>query len=108
MDQATKEPGKNTVGSLLKATPPLMHYSDVVRDLALLMDRMGFGGNLRIAQTLALEGVKLSKKTIRRWRKNPRKPSPATPLKKTGPILKAKHPNHIWMIDITEIPGLFG
>ena len=43
IDQAVKEPGKATVGSLLKAVPPLMSYSAVVRDLARTMDQMGFG-----------------------------------------------------------------
>src|SRR5262249_32105808 len=53
IDQAEKEPGNNTVGSLLKASPPLMSYEAVYRNLVLLMDQMGFGGSLRIAQTLA-------------------------------------------------------
>jgi len=103
IDQAVKEPGKATIRSLLKAIPPLMSYSSVVRDLAVTMDQMGFGGNLRIAQTLAREGIKVSKETVRRWRKSPRKPKPTSA--KLGPCIVAKHPNHVWMIDITEIPG---
>ncbi|HEY6332340.1 MAG TPA: DDE-type integrase/transposase/recombinase [Blastocatellia bacterium] len=105
IDQAVKEPGKATIGSLLKAVPPLMSYSAVVRDLALTMNQLGFGGNLRIAQTLAREGIKVSKDTVRRWRKCHHKPKPAST--KPGPGIVAKHPNHVWMIDITEIPGLF-
>jgi transposase InsO family protein len=106
IDQALKEPAKATIGSLLKAVPPLMSYSAVVRDLVLTMDQMGFGGSMRIAQTLAREGVKLSKETVRRWRKCSRKPKPE-PQTKGGSILKASKPNHVWMIDITEIPGFF-
>src|SRR5215469_4461230 len=45
MDQAEKEPGRNTVGSLLKASPPLMSYEALYRNLVLLMDQMGFGGS---------------------------------------------------------------
>ncbi|MGH9823869.1 MAG: hypothetical protein ACREDR_11540, partial [Blastocatellia bacterium] len=56
--EATEEPEKKTVGSLLKAVPPLMSYSDVVRNLAVSMSLMGFGGNLKVAQTLARAGVK--------------------------------------------------
>src|SRR5262249_55980835 len=92
-----------------KAVPPLMRYSDVVRDLVCLMDEMGFGGNLRIAQTLARAGIKLSRETVRRWRKEPRSPRPSIQSKRRlGPVLSAKRPNHIWMLGITEIAGLFG
>jgi putative transposase len=109
VDQAAREPGKHTIGSLLKAVPPLMRYSDVVRDLVVQMEEMGFGGNLRIAQTLARAGVKLSRETVRRWRKQPRPPRSSIQTKRRlGPILAAKHPNHIWILDITEITGLFG
>ena len=86
-----------------------MRYSDVVRDLVVQMEEMGFGGNLRIAQTLARAGVKLSRETVRRWRKQPRPPRSSIQTKRRlGPILAAKHPNHIWILDITEITGLFG
>jgi hypothetical protein len=110
IDQAVREPCKRTIGSLLKAVPPLMGYSDVLQDQVAVMDEMGFGGNLRIAQTLARAGVKLSRETIRRWRNQGRMPGGADARPrptKTGPILKAKYPNHIWMLDITEIAGLF-
>ncbi|MGH9821763.1 MAG: transposase [Blastocatellia bacterium] len=111
--EATGEPEKKTVGSLLKAVPPLMSDSDVVRNLAVSMSLMGFGGNLKVAQTLARAGVKLSKESVRRWRQkqgpaNPRKISSAGPKAADGPVLRAKAPNHVWMIYITHIPGLFG
>ena len=111
--EATGEPNKKSVGSLLKAVPPLMTYSDVVRNLAVSMSQMGFGGNLKVAQTLARAGVKLSKESVRRWRQKPSSPSSretsTTPTaKQGGQILRAKRPNHVWMIDITHIPGLFG
>jgi transposase InsO family protein len=111
IDQAVREPCKRTIGSLLKAVPPLMGYSDLLRDQVGVMVEMGFGGNLLIAQTLARAGVKLSRETIRRWRNQGRMPGGADARPrptKTGPILKAKYPNHIWMLDITEIAGLFG
>ncbi|MGH9763873.1 MAG: hypothetical protein ACREAC_23825, partial [Blastocatellia bacterium] len=46
--EATEEPEKKTVGSLVKAVSPLMSYSDVVRNLAVSMTQMGFGGNLKV------------------------------------------------------------
>ncbi|HKV39794.1 MAG TPA: hypothetical protein VJX67_11325, partial [Blastocatellia bacterium] len=80
MTEATNEPDKETIGSLLKASPPLMGYSQVVRDLVTQMGQFGFGGNLKIAQTLARAGVKLSKETARRWRNNPKSPHPPKDL----------------------------
>jgi hypothetical protein len=71
------------------------------------MEQMGFGGSLRIAETLARQGIKISNETIRCSRKNPRKPNPRE-NNKGGPVLKAKHPSHVWMIDITEIKGFLG
>ena len=106
-DEAVKEPARKTIGSLLKATPPLMKYSDVIRNLVCLMEQMGFSGNKRIAQTLARAGVKLSRETVRRYRKQNRKPEPQPSGKRNERVLKAKSPNHIWMMDITEISGLF-
>jgi transposase InsO family protein len=106
MAEAVKEPTKKTIGTLLKAVPPLMSYSDILRETVQLMDQAGFGGNLRIAQTLAREGVKLSKETVRRWRKSPRtlrSPQPEPPC--APRTLKASYRNHVWMINITEIPG---
>jgi hypothetical protein len=106
-DEAVKEPARKTVGSLLKATPPLMKYSDVIRSLVHLMEQMGFGGNKRIAESLARAGVKLSRETVRSYRKQPRKPEPRPSGKTDGRVLKARSANHIWMMDITEISGLF-
>ena len=64
--EATAEPTRRSVGVLLKAAPPVRRYSDVVRDLVSQMDVWGFGGNRRIAQTLARAGVKIGRETIRR------------------------------------------
>ena len=106
-DEAVKEPAKKTVGSLLKAVPPVLRYSDVTRNLVCLMDQMGFGGCKRIAQSLTRAGIKLSRETVRRYRKQPRKPEPRPDLTTIERVLKAKSPNHIWMMDITEIPSAF-
>lgn len=106
-DEALLEPTKKTIGSLLKAVPPMMRYSDVTRNLVCLMDQMGFGGCKRIAQSLTRAGINLSRETVRRYRKKPRKPKPRPADKMIEPILKANRPNHIWMMDITEIPSAF-
>ena len=105
--EAVREPARNTVGSLVKAVPPLMQYSDVVLNLVMLMADTGFGGNRRIAATLARTGVKLSRETVRRYRKHPRVPGPKPETKSVARELRAERPNHVWMMDVTEIPGLF-
>jgi hypothetical protein len=94
IDQAVREPCKRTIGSLLKAVPPLMGYSDVLRNLVGLMDKTGFGGNLRIAQTLARAGVKLGRETIRRWRNDGRLRSPDDKnlARKAGPVPEGEAP----------------
>ena len=102
-DEALREPSKKTIGSLLKAAPPLMRYTDVTRDLVSLMDQMGFGGCKRVTRA----GIKLSKETVRRYRKQPRKPEPKPEAKTINRVLKAKSPNHIWMMDVTDIPSAF-
>ena len=106
-DEAAREPTKKTVGSLLKAMPPLMRYTDVPRDLVRLMEQMGFGGCKRIAQSLARAGIALSRESVRRYRKQPRKPEPKQEVKIVEGVLRAKRPNHIWMMDITQIRGCF-
>jgi transposase InsO family protein len=96
------------VGSLVKPNPPVRRYADVVRHLVHTMRLAGFGGCEKIAQTLARVGWKLSKRTIGRMVKE--KP-PKTPIPQetvgSAPALRARHPNHIWMADITTIPSLF-
>jgi len=53
-----KEPDKNTVGSLLKPTPPVRRYADFVRHLVQTTERLGFKGAGTIAATLARAGCR--------------------------------------------------
>jgi hypothetical protein len=66
--EAGREPEKTTIGSLLKPTPPLRRYADVVHHLVQRMDRLGFGSAEKIAATLARAG----------WRLERARPSAAT------------------------------
>jgi transposase InsO family protein len=109
--ESVREPEKDTIGSLLKATPPLQTIDDVTRELVALLDRMRVGGSKRIAQLLARAGQAISAESVRRIRKRP--PVQTPPIGSTSrstdlPALRAKSPNHIWMTDITSIPSLFG
>ncbi len=104
--EVATNPGDDTVGSLVKPNPPVRRFADVVRQLVHTMRLVGFGGCETIAQTLARVGWKISKRTVGRMLKEkpPKSPLPATTR---GPRLRARHPNHIWMADITTIPSLF-
>jgi hypothetical protein len=50
--EAGKEPGKETIGSLLRPIPPVRRYADIVHHLVQTMDRLGFGGSEKVASTL--------------------------------------------------------
>jgi|GEM_PF-1551803 len=118
---------------LVAPAPPDRSYAALVRQQVLNMAMAGFGGSLRIAQTLALEGIRLSRSTVRRWTKETM-PEPATPPdpssatarevdsverrttiseaeKRPSPVersVRARRPNHVLMVDVTLIKALMG
>ncbi len=105
--ETENHPERKTVGSLVKPQPPVRRYADVVRQIVRSMDLAGFGGNRRIAQTLARAGWKVAKDTVRRAQKEkPPKPT-ETPMATKIRVVKARYPNHVFMADLTEVPGLF-
>ena len=94
---------------LVAPNPPVRRFADVVRALVKTMELAGFGGNDLIARTLARAGWKLSARTVGRIRKErwpvPRPPEAASTVPRA---VRAKHPNHVWMVDLTDVKGLFG
>src|ERR1039457_5280646 len=94
---------------LIAPHPPVRRFADVVRALVKTMELAGFGGNDLIARTLARAGWKLSAGPgggIRRQRwRLPRVPEAASTVPRA---VRAKRPNHVWMIDLTGVKGLFG
>jgi transposase InsO family protein len=94
---------------LVAPNPPVQRFADVVRALVKTMELAGFGGNDLIARTLARAGWKLSARTVGRIRKErwplPRAPEAASTVPRT---VRAKRPNHVWMVDLTDVKGLFG
>jgi hypothetical protein len=66
LKEVAARPERQTVGSLVKATPPVVRYVDVCRRLAQDIESLGFGGNRRIAQTLARAGWAFSARTVGR------------------------------------------
>jgi transposase InsO family protein len=103
-------PERTTIGALVKPQPPVRRYADVVRGVVQAMALAGFGGHQMIASTLARAGWRLSKRTVARIRKEryvrPTSPPP-TPEAAKRHRVSARYPNHLFMLDITEIPSLF-
>jgi transposase InsO family protein len=94
---------------LVATDPPVRRFADVVRAVVKTMELAGFGGNDLIARTLAPAGWKLSARTVGRIRRE-RWPVPRVPETASTPLraVRARHPNHVWMVDLTDVKGLFG
>ncbi len=94
---------------LVSTDPPVRRFADVVRAVVKTMELAGFGGNDLIARTLARAGWKPSARTVGRIRQE-RWPVPrVTEAASTVPrAVRAKRPNHVWMVDLTDVKGLFG
>ena len=94
---------------LVAPNPPVRRFADVVRAMVKTMELAGFGGNDLIARTLARAGWKLSARTVGRIRRErwpaPRGPEAASTVPRA---VRAKRPNHVWMVDLTDVKGLFG
>jgi hypothetical protein len=105
----TTNPDEEATRPLVTPNPPVRRFADVVRAVVKTMELAGFGGNDLIARTLARAGWKLSARTVGRIRKE-RWPVSRVPEKaSTVPrAVRAKRPNHVWMVDLTDVKGLFG
>ena len=105
--EATSSP-EDAARSLVWPNPPVRRFADVVRMLVKTMELAGFGGNDLIARTLARAGWKLSSRTVGRIRKE-RRPRPRVPevSSAAGRAVRARRPNHVWMVDLTDVRGLF-
>jgi transposase InsO family protein len=113
--QARREPEKETIGSLVTPTPPVRRYADVVQHLVQTMAALGFGGHQRIAEHLANAAIRISKRTVGRYRKQKPVPppeglpTPGSQMSTEGtPSLTARFVHHVWMMDLTVVPRLFG
>jgi transposase InsO family protein len=104
--EALREPERLTVGSLLKPVPPVRRYCDLARHLIHTLVLAGFPGDRSVAAHLARAGLKLSRRSIQRIRKEkPLGPTPPLRPPATRGTVRARFPHHVWMLDLTEIPG---
>ena len=87
---------------------PVRRFADVVRAVVKTMELAGFGGDDLIARTQARAGWKLSARTVGRIRSErwppPRMPEAASSVPRA---VRVRHPNHVWMVDLTDVRGLF-
>src|ERR1039457_5196875 len=94
---------------LVATDPPVRRFADVVRMLVKTMELAGFGGNDLIARTLARAGWKLSARTVGRIRRERWPASRGPEAASTVPrAVRVERPNHVWMVDLTDVKGLFG
>jgi transposase InsO family protein len=102
-----RHPDATGVGSKIVAVPPVRRYSSAVRRLVQQMDEAGFGGKRKIAETLLRNAWRISARTVGRIRKEA--PAPPGPEEHRGrpTTVRGDHPNHLWLMDLTEIPTLF-
>jgi transposase InsO family protein len=109
------EEGKS---ALLKLAEPLNRFPDYVRYVARgLRAICPSMGKKRIAQTLARAGLRLAVTTVGRMleekdRKSPESDAAAVEVQReeaTGRgALTAKHPNHVWQVDLSVLPTRSG
>lgn len=105
--EAQAEPDSETVGSLLKPIPPVRRFADVIRHVVHTLTLAGFPGDASVAASLARAGWRLSRRTIQRIRTEKPvafPPPPRLPATRSH-CVRARYPHHVWMFDITEIPG---
>jgi hypothetical protein len=64
-------------------------------------------GKVKIAQTLCRAGLHLGVTTVGRILKEDPRPDPGDAAPSTR-IVTAKHPNHVWYVDLTAVPTSVG
>jgi transposase InsO family protein len=104
------DPEAKTVGSLVKPHPPIRRIADDIRHLVQMLRAAGLDGPGMIARVLLRAGILISPTTARRIvKERPVKTTPPKPpvTEKPGPTVKARHPNHVWMMDISQFPAFF-
>ncbi|MCP4896055.1 MAG: DDE-type integrase/transposase/recombinase [bacterium] len=94
--------------SLLQLREPVNKFPDFVRyivqRLRILNPSMG---KVKIAETLCRAGLHLGITTVGRILKENQHPVPVDPASSTH-VVTAKHPNHVWHVDLTAVPTSLG
>ena len=65
-------------------------------------------GKVRITQILARAGLHLAPATVRRMLRNPERPKEPSTVREAPHTVTARHPNHVWHVDLTTVPIALG
>jgi hypothetical protein len=82
--------------------PDFVRY--IVQRLKILNPSMG---KIKIAETLCRAGLHLGTTTVGRILRENQHPVPEDPASSTH-VVTAKHPNHVWHVDLTAVPTSVG
>jgi putative transposase len=97
--------------ALLATATPVNKYPDFVRyAVQRLQTLCPLLGKVKIAQVLARAGLHLATSTVGRMRRQAPAPSPppsAVPMPSVRRVT-ARHPNHVWHVDLTLVPTAAG
>jgi len=109
LKELNRSPEANSIGSLLKPSPPIRRYGDIARRLTRQMKAFGFEGCGQIAMTLARFGWTPSRRSVARFFKEKPSPDPLPPAPEAKPLttVRGRYPNHLVLADITRIPLVF-
>ena len=83
--------------------PELIAY--LVKRLRVLCPTLG---KVKLAQILARAGLHLGPTTVRRMLRDTRWPEPRKAPQAVTPVVTARHPNHLWYVDLTPVPTALG
>ena len=94
--------------ALLQLREPVNKFPDFVRYIVQRLKTLSPSmGKVKIAETLCRAGLHLGVTTVGRILKEAPQPDPGEPVPCTG-VVTAKHPNHVWYVDLTAVPTSVG
>ena len=94
--------------ALLQLHEPVNKFPDFVRYIVQRLKTLSPSmGKVKIAETLCRAGLHLGTTTVGRILKEDPLPSPEDAAPSTR-IVTAKHPNHVWHVDLTAVPTSVG
>ena len=94
--------------ALLQLREPVNKFPDFVRYIVQRLKTLSPSmGKVKIAETLCRAGLHLGTTTVGRILKEDPLPSPGDIAPSTR-IVTAKHPNHVWHVDLTAVPTSVG
>lgn len=103
--------------NLVRTPTPINKLPEFVDEIARRLKSVApRAGKRRIAQTLARVGIAVAASSVGRILKRPGSPTPTPPsaavvdprARKANRKIVAKHPNHVWHVDLTVAPVLGG